>query len=109
MRGLGIVASFDALLIGLALVLIGVPLVVPLMVLTFFGAFIPLVGAVVAGSVAALVALVTEGPVLTVTAGAVLAGVVGALLAVPAAAVAWTVIRYLRSGPRAEPTLERVH
>lgn len=29
--------------------------------------------------------------------------------AVPAAAVAWTVIRYLRSGPRAEPTLERVH
>lgn len=61
-RGLGIVASFDALLIGLALVVIGVPLVVPLMVLTFFGAFIPLVGAIVAGSMAALVALVAVGP-----------------------------------------------
>jgi predicted PurR-regulated permease PerM len=60
-RGVAVVAVVDALLIGLALVLIGVPLVVPLMVVTFLGAFVPLVGAVLAGAVAALVALVTQG------------------------------------------------
>ena len=37
---------------------LGVPLVVPLAVLTFLGGFIPLVGATVAGLVAAIVALV---------------------------------------------------
>lgn len=62
-RGVSIVALVDAVLIGIALALIGVPLVVPLMVLTFFGAFIPLVGALVAGSAAALVALVSQGVV----------------------------------------------
>lgn len=62
-RGVAVIALADALLIGLALVLIGVPLVVPLMVLTFLGAFVPLVGAFLAGGVAALVALVTGGVV----------------------------------------------
>jgi predicted PurR-regulated permease PerM len=38
-----------------------VPLVVPLAVLTFFAAFIPIVGAVATGIVAVLVALVAEG------------------------------------------------
>jgi predicted PurR-regulated permease PerM len=61
LRGVSIVALVDAVLIGAALVAIGVPLVVPLMVLTFVAAFIPLVGAVVAGGLAALVALVTQG------------------------------------------------
>lgn len=61
-RGVAVIALVDALLIGLALVLIGVPLVVPLMALTFLGAFVPLVGAVLAGAVAALVALVAIGP-----------------------------------------------
>ncbi|HEV3401214.1 MAG TPA: AI-2E family transporter [Acidimicrobiales bacterium] len=51
----------DGVLIGIALAVLGVPLVVPLAVLTFLGGFIPLVGATVAGIVAALVALVTEG------------------------------------------------
>lgn len=59
--GVMIIGFFDALSIGLALVLIGVPLVLPLTVLTFFGAFFPLVGAVVAGALAALVALVSGG------------------------------------------------
>jgi len=63
MRGVAFIALVDAVLIGIALVLIGVPLVVPLMVLTFLGAFLPLVGAVLAGAVAALVALVTGGVV----------------------------------------------
>jgi predicted PurR-regulated permease PerM len=61
-RGTALIALVDAVLIGIALVLIGVPLVPVLMVLTFFGAFFPLVGAVFAGLVAALVALVANGP-----------------------------------------------
>lgn len=60
-RGVAIIALVDAVLIGIALWLIGVPLVLPLAVLTFLGAFVPLAGAVLAGAVAALVALVTEG------------------------------------------------
>jgi predicted PurR-regulated permease PerM len=51
----------DGVLIGLALWVLGVPLVVPLAVLTFLGGFIPLVGATVAGLVSAVVALVTNG------------------------------------------------
>jgi len=52
----------DGVLIGVALWVLGVPLVVPLAVLTFLGGFIPLVGASVAGLVAATVALVANGP-----------------------------------------------
>src|SRR5829696_5398699 len=46
---------------GIALVIIGVPLVVPLAVITFFAAFVPLIGAFVAGLLAVLVALVSGG------------------------------------------------
>ena len=60
-RGIALVGLVDAILIGLALVIIGVPLVVPLMVLTFFAAFVPLIGAFVAGLVAVLIALVAGG------------------------------------------------
>lgn len=62
-RGIVFVATVDALFIGLALALIGVPLVIPLAVLTFIAAFVPYVGAVTAGAVAALVALVSSGVV----------------------------------------------
>jgi predicted PurR-regulated permease PerM len=62
MRGVALIAVVDAALIGIALAIIGVPLVVPLMVVVFLGAFIPLVGAVVAGAIAALVALIAVGP-----------------------------------------------
>ncbi len=62
-RGTAIVALVDTVLIGAALLLLGVPLAVPLAVLVFLGAFVPIVGATVAGAVAALVALVTNGPV----------------------------------------------
>lgn len=61
LRGVAFVATVDAVLIGAGLAVLGVPLVMPLAVLTFLAAFIPLVGAVTAGAVAALVALVTEG------------------------------------------------
>lgn len=60
-RGTALVALVDAVLIGVALLVIRVPLVVPLAVLTFFGGFFPVVGATVAGVVAVLVALVTGG------------------------------------------------
>jgi predicted PurR-regulated permease PerM len=61
LRGISVVALVDAVLIGIVLLVVGVPLVLPLMVLTFLGAFFPLVGAALAGSFAALVALVSEG------------------------------------------------
>lgn len=55
------VAMFDAAGIALGLALLGVPLVLPLAVLTFFLCFIPFVGAVLSGGVVALVALSTQG------------------------------------------------
>jgi putative heme transporter len=61
LRGQALVAFFDAFFIGLALVIIGTPLVMPLVVLTFFGAFIPIIGSVAAGAAAVLVALVFQG------------------------------------------------
>jgi hypothetical protein len=55
------VAAFDAVFIGAALVVLGVPLALPLAVLTFFGAFVPIVGALATGMAAVLVALVSGG------------------------------------------------
>ena len=60
-RGTAVVALVDAILIGVALLMVGNPLWIPLAVITFFGAFFPIVGAVVAGAIAALVTLVTNG------------------------------------------------
>ena len=57
-----LVSFVDAVLIGIGLLILQVPLAPALAVLTFFAGFIPIVGAVVAGSVAALVALVSNGP-----------------------------------------------
>ncbi len=62
-RGTTVVALFDAVVIGGALLVLGVPLWLPLALVTFVAAFIPVIGAVVAGAIAALVALVTGGPV----------------------------------------------
>ena len=56
-----IVGFIDALCIGVGLVVLGVPLALPLAVLTFFGAFIPIVGALTAGILSALIALVANG------------------------------------------------
>ncbi len=60
-RGVVIVAFLDGSLTALALLIIGVPLVLPLGVLVFLGAFVPLIGASVAGALAVAVALVTKG------------------------------------------------
>lgn len=63
-RGTAIIALVDALVIGIALAVLGVPLALPLAVIVFVGAFIPLLGATIAGALAALVALVANGPVI---------------------------------------------
>lgn len=60
-RGIVIVATVDATLIGLGLWVIGVPLALPLAVLCFLSAFIPIVGPFISGLFAALIALVTLG------------------------------------------------
>lgn len=60
-RGIVLIAAVDAVGIGIGLLIIGVPLVFPLMVLVFAGAFFPVVGAFVAGLVAVLVAFVGGG------------------------------------------------
>jgi predicted PurR-regulated permease PerM len=61
LRGQATVGLIDGVFIGIGLAVVGVPLVVPLAFLTFVAAFLPLVGAFVAGALAALVALVTKG------------------------------------------------
>ena len=60
-RGTTVVAAIHALFIGLALWLLGVPLLVPLIVLVFLAAFIPIIGILVVGALAILVALATKG------------------------------------------------
>jgi predicted PurR-regulated permease PerM len=72
MRGTTVVAVIHSLLLGLALWLLGVPLVVPLMVLVFIAAFIPLIGILIVGGLAILIALVTKGWVAAVILLAVL-------------------------------------
>ncbi|GAA0288038.1 AI-2E family transporter [Streptomyces polychromogenes] len=73
-HGIVLVAGTNAALVGLALYLLGVPLALPLALLEFFAAFVPLIGSPVALAVAAVVALAAKGPVI--------AGVVVALIVV---------------------------
>ncbi|MGW4896206.1 AI-2E family transporter, partial [Kitasatospora sp. NPDC004240] len=60
-RGTVFVAFIDALFIGVGIQLLGVPMALPLAVIIFLGAFVPLVGALVTGTIAVLIAIVTEG------------------------------------------------
>lgn len=131
-RTQSLVALIDAVIIGAGMVILGVPLAIPLAVITFFGAYIPIIGAFVTGALAVLVTLVTNSPkdalivliivvgvqqlegnvlspwlqgksmnlhaavvLLSVTAGGTLFGVTGAFLAVPVAATAAGVLRYI--------------
>ncbi len=60
-RTQALVSFIDAFFIGIGLLILDVPLAWVLMVITFFGGFIPIVGAFVAGALAVLIALVTNG------------------------------------------------
>jgi predicted PurR-regulated permease PerM len=59
-RGTVLVAFIDSVSIGIGIFLLGVPLALPVSVLIFLGAFVPLVGALVTGTIAVLIALVTK-------------------------------------------------
>ena len=82
-RGVLIVAAIDAVGIGAALYVIGVPLALPLGLLVFVGGLVPYIGAAVTGAVAVLVALAANGPadaVLTLVAVVVVQQLEGNLL-----------------------------
>jgi predicted PurR-regulated permease PerM len=70
-RATAAVALVDAIGIGIGLAILSVPLVIPLAALVFLGAFIPIIGSFLAGSVAVLVALVSQGPITALIALAV--------------------------------------
>ncbi|WP_144795765.1 AI-2E family transporter [Microbacterium paludicola] len=57
-----LVATIDSIGIGLGAFLLGVPLAIPVAVLVFLGAFIPIVGAVATGAIAVFLALVYNDP-----------------------------------------------
>jgi predicted PurR-regulated permease PerM len=61
MRGTVAVAAIHAVVVGVALSIMGVPLALPLAVVVFVAAFVPLVGLLVAGALAILVTLATKG------------------------------------------------
>jgi len=62
-RATVVIAAVDALGIVLVALILGLPLIVPIGVLVFLGAFIPVVGATISGIAAVAVALVSDGPV----------------------------------------------
>lgn len=62
-RATVIVAAVDAVGIMIGAAILQVPFVLAIGVLVFLGAFVPMIGATVAGSVAVLVALVDQGPI----------------------------------------------
>lgn len=74
-RSQAFVGLLDAVFIGLGLWIVGVPLVLPLAVLTFVSAFVPIVGALFAGFVAVLIALVSNGPTDALIVLAIIVGV----------------------------------
>ena len=61
LRGVTLVALADAVGVGVALLLLDVPMALGLAALTFVGGFVPLIGALVAGLAAVLVALAANG------------------------------------------------
>ncbi|GAA4362802.1 AI-2E family transporter [Paeniglutamicibacter cryotolerans] len=58
-----LVAAGDAVGIGLFAFFLGLPMVIPIAILVFLASFIPVVGAIVTGALAVLVALVYVGPI----------------------------------------------
>ena len=74
-RATVIVAATDGIFIGAGAAIIGVPFSLAIGVLVFLGAFVPIVGATVAGTVAILVALVDQGPVTALIMLAIVIGV----------------------------------
>lgn len=74
-RATAAVALVDAVGIGVGLAIVGVPLVIPLAALVFLSAFVPIIGAVLAGTVAVLITLVANGFVQALIVLAIVIGV----------------------------------
>jgi len=74
-RATAAVALVDAVGIGIGLAIVGVPLVIPLSALVFLSAFVPIIGAVLAGTVAVLIALVANGFIAALVVLAIVIGV----------------------------------
>jgi putative heme transporter len=60
-RGVTLVAAFNGVVVGLAALILGVPLAGTIAVVTFVTAYVPYIGAVVAGTFAVLIALGAQG------------------------------------------------
>ncbi len=60
-QGVTIVAAFNAVVVGLAALVLGVPLAGTIAVVTFVTAYVPYIGAFVAGAFAVIIALGSEG------------------------------------------------
>lgn len=74
-RATVVVALVDAVCIGVGLAILQVPLALPLATVIFLFSFIPIVGALISGSLAVVIALVTQGWVTAVIVLAILVGV----------------------------------
>ena len=74
-QGTALVALFDGIVTAIGLVALRVQFAVPLGALVFLGAFVPLVGATIAGILAVLVALATKGLITALLVIALLIGV----------------------------------
>ena len=74
-RGTVLVALTDAIMAGVFLQLVGIPLAAPLAVLVFIGAFIPIIGAPLAMLVAMVVALASGGLITMIVVGVGVAGI----------------------------------
>jgi predicted PurR-regulated permease PerM len=74
-RATMLVAAGDAIGISIGAAILGLPLVSAIGILVFVGAFIPVVGALISGIVAVLVALVAKGPIIAIVMLAVVIGV----------------------------------
>lgn len=61
-RSVAIAGVIDSILIGGVLLILGVPLAIPLAILTFFASFLPIIGASSIGALSVLVAFATVGP-----------------------------------------------
>ncbi|GAB97316.1 hypothetical protein KILIM_064_00090 [Kineosphaera limosa NBRC 100340] len=70
-----LVAFVDAFFISLGAWLLGLPLVIPLFLIIFFASAVPIVGAVVSGALAVVLALVVQGPLIALAMLAVVIGV----------------------------------
>ena len=74
-RATVLVAAVDALFIAIGAAILGVPFALAIGVLVFLGAFVPIIGATIAGTVAVLVALVDQGPIQALIMLAIVIGV----------------------------------